>query len=242
MSGGKGSSKSSSSSKTVIDNADPLDFSDLEAKIEDLVVHLREELRGIRPGGISAEAVEDVRVVLKSGGGGGGGGGGGQDKGKGKGEKGGTGPKKEIVRVRDLAQVVQRGRTMVVMAGEKEHLKPLTSALASSPLSLTPLPPSPSSLAESIFEVHIPIPPTTQESRHAAINTVTERGKHADFNLREARGSEKKRLRQLKLKGVMGPDLNRKAELMLDKVAEKGAERLKGVVEEKRRGLGGGGA
>ncbi len=90
-----------------------------------IIENLREEVRNIKAGGVNVEAVEDARVVLKSGGGGGG------DAGvKGaKGRIGGNGPKgggggggggKEIVQVKDLCQVVPRGRLLVLMVGEKE--------------------------------------------------------------------------------------------------------------------------
>lgn len=59
---------------------------------------MREEIRRIKPGGVDVQAVEEVRVTLK------------------KGAKGG----KDVVRVGELAQVVPRGRVLVLLVGEKE--------------------------------------------------------------------------------------------------------------------------
>ncbi|KAL8732643.1 MAG: hypothetical protein Q9166_002618 [cf. Caloplaca sp. 2 TL-2023] len=226
--GGKGNSKNTvavNASKTSHDNTDPTDFSSLQTEIDSIVEKLREEIRNIKAGGINIEAVEDARVIMKSGGGGG----------------------KQMVRVRDLCQVVPRGRVLVLMVGEKAHIKSLTSTLSSPPLNLTPQSPSshtspnstqsPTSSQQSL-ELHIPIPPTTTESRLSALNLVSTRGEHALFALREERGAQKKRLRQLELARKIGPDMLRRAERKLEKVNEGGMGTVKKVVEERRRALG----
>ncbi|KAI4184588.1 MAG: hypothetical protein L6R41_004642 [Letrouitia leprolyta] len=193
-----------------------MDFSAFEREIEKIVEGLRDEVRRIRPGGLSVEDVENVKVTLKKA----------NDKGQ-----------KMVVKVGEMAQVVARGRTMVVLVGEKEHTKPLLTALSSSPLSINPLPPSPT----TPFELHIPIPPTTTESRQTAIAQVSAKGKKALFALREARGAEKKRLNALKLGNKVGPDMLRRGETELERVNEKGVGEVKKVVEGGRRGLGDGG-
>ena len=87
----------------------PTNFSAFETEISKIVDHLRDEFRYIKAGGINVEAVEDARVLLKTGGGG-----------KGSSTKPGArvpgtsrrivrtgreeGPK-EVVRVRELCQV-----------------------------------------------------------------------------------------------------------------------------------------
>ncbi|KAL8897473.1 MAG: hypothetical protein Q9192_002549, partial [Flavoplaca navasiana] len=71
--GGKGSSKNTlaiNASKTASDNADPTDFSAFETEISKIVDNLRDEIRYIKAGGINVEAVEDARVLLKTGDGG----------------------------------------------------------------------------------------------------------------------------------------------------------------------------
>lgn len=104
--GGKGASKrtvlvNSQKTSSFNDADDPTDFSALEAQIERIVAGLREEVKRIKPGGVDVQAVEDVRVTLKKGGS--------ADKGE-----------KEVVKVGELAQVVPRGRVLLLLVGEKE--------------------------------------------------------------------------------------------------------------------------
>lgn len=58
------------------------------------------------------------------------------------------------------------------------------------------------------------------------------------FALREARGVQKKRIRQLELSNKIRSDSARTAVKELDKVNERGVGRVKTVVEEKRKALG----
>ncbi|KAL8774800.1 MAG: hypothetical protein Q9209_000739 [Squamulea sp. 1 TL-2023] len=244
--GGKGASKNTvavNAAKSAGDNADPTDFSALENEISKIVENLMEEVRIIKPGGVNIEAVEDAKVVLK-----------GVDrvdggkkkilKGRVRGpvREGGGGGVKVVVKVRDLCQVVPKGRTLILMVGEKEHVKPITTAISAAPLSLTPQSPpasmTSSSSSQQALEIHIPIPPTTGESRSNALNLVSQKGESALFALREARGVQKKRLRQLDLSGKIRPDLLRTAEKKLEKVNEGGVARVKQVVEEKKKRLG----
>ncbi|KAL8812420.1 MAG: hypothetical protein Q9223_007296, partial [Gallowayella weberi] len=64
------------------------------------------------------------------------------------------------------------------------------------------------------------------------------RGESALFALREARGAQKKILRQLQLAKKVGPDRLNRAERELEKVNEGGVGKVKKVVEEKRKALG----
>ena len=102
---------------------DPYDFTTLEKDIADGAQRLRDELTKIRVGGhVGVESVGALRVVLKDLGG--------RheavptvDKHKGRG-KHAVGEKKggsdESIRLEELAQVLQRGRTLVLMVGEAE--------------------------------------------------------------------------------------------------------------------------
>ncbi len=136
--------------------------------------------------------------------------------------------------------------------GAIQHIKPITMALAAAPLSLTPVSASSSSSLSSSttpssatssssqqsLEIHIPIPPTTGESRQAALNLVSGKGETALFALREARGVQKKRIRQLELSGKIGLEKAKKAVRELEGVNQGGVGRVKMIVEEKRRVLG----
>ncbi|KAG7005935.1 hypothetical protein G7Y79_00017g043170 [Physcia stellaris] len=163
--------------------------------------------------------------------------------GKGRGGEGG----RQVVRLGDVGQVVPRGRVVVVMVGEKEHVKYISSALQSSPLSLQVLTPSPppnsgsgASSSNQQLEIHIPVPPTTTESRQAASAQATAKGDAALSALNQARAVQKKRLRALSLARKVGPDELKRAEKEMEKI-NKEAEGVVGrIVEEKKRGLMGG--
>ncbi|KAL9018989.1 MAG: hypothetical protein Q9185_003731 [Variospora sp. 1 TL-2023] len=224
--GGKKASKNTVSvnaqkTSSLDDSTDPNDFSALEANIEKIVTGLRDDVRRIKPGGVDVEAVGEIRVALKKAGG--------------SAVKGGKERRKDMVKVGELAQVVPRGRVLVLLVGEKEHIKPLSTALAASPLALNALPPS---STHTPLELHIPIPPTTTESRQTALALVSAKGESALFALREARGAQKKRLRQLKLAAKVGPDKLHRAEKELEKVTERGVVEVKKVVEAGRKALG----
>ncbi|KAL9051350.1 MAG: hypothetical protein Q9206_004739, partial [Seirophora lacunosa] len=228
--GGKKASKNTVSvnadKTSSLDYANPSDFSALEANIETIVAGLRDNVKRIKPGGVDVEAVGDVRVTLKKPGGSS------SSSSSSSSDKGGKGAR-DVVKVGELAQVVPRGRVLVLLVGEKEHVRPLTTALAASPLALNAQPPS----THAPLELHIPIPPTTTESRHAALSAVSAKGEAALFALREARGAQKKRLRQLKLAAKVGPDSMRRAEKELEKVNERGVAEVKKVVEAGRKAL-----
>jgi len=115
-----------------------------------------------------------------------------------------------------------------------KHLKPVTTALTAA-LSITPsTPPS----SAPLLELHLPIPPTTAESRAEAQKEAASRGEAALAALREARGAQKKKLRALGLAKVVGPDEMFKAEKELERVNEAGVGECRRVVEERRRAVG----
>ena len=122
--GGKRASKNTvgiNAAKTASDNADPTDFSALETQIATIEETLRAEVRNIRPGGVNIEAVEEAKVRLKV-----------RDGTVGQGRRvlqgrvkgpmrvGGGGGPREIVKLKELCQVVLRGRMLILMVGEKE--------------------------------------------------------------------------------------------------------------------------
>lgn len=94
-----------------MDHADPSDFSVLEANIETIVAGLRDNVKRIKPGGVDVEAVGEVRVTLKKPGG--------SSSSSSSSDKGGKGAR-DVVKVGELAQVVPRGRVLVLLVGEKE--------------------------------------------------------------------------------------------------------------------------
>ncbi|KAL6715985.1 hypothetical protein ACLMJK_006947 [Lecanora helva] len=223
-----------SSKRTVPLNAsktqdlDPFDFTDYEAAVTQAQERLKTELARVKAGGRDLESIEGIRVRLRGEKGGKGDGGGG-----GKGEKG----KGEVVTVGDVASVVRRGRNIAVIAGEKDLLPPLHTAL-SSPQSHTPLSPTPS--PTDPLTLLIPLPPPTTESRHQASTAAHKKGEEALFALREARGMQRKRLRAMELGRRVGPDEMRRAERELERRNGEAGEGVRGCVGDVRRGIEGG--
>ena len=90
------------------------------------------------------------------------------------------------------------------------------------------------------MEIHVPIPPTTTESRQAASAQATAKGEAALFALNQARAAQKKRLRALSLARKVGPDDLKRAEKEMEKI-NKDSEAVMGkMVDEKKRALMGG--
>ena len=102
---------------------DPYDFTTLEENITNATQRLRDELTKIRVGGrVGVESVSSLRVSL-TGRGGKSEAGSRVDKLKGRGKNGvgnTQGGRDETLRLEELAQVMQRGRTLVLMVGEEE--------------------------------------------------------------------------------------------------------------------------
>jgi len=93
---------------------DAHDFSGFQHEIDKATDYLKSELSKLRAGGLDLEAIEALRVNLGT-----------SDRAKGGGSKkdgprsGGKG-KSDTVKLGDVAQVVPRGRIVVIMVGEKE--------------------------------------------------------------------------------------------------------------------------
>ncbi|KAF7871471.1 hypothetical protein EAF04_003578 [Stromatinia cepivora] len=203
------SSENSSSSSAAEEN-DPFDFSTLQAGIDKSLEKLKNDLGKLRTGGrFNPEVLEGLRVKL------------GKDA-------------KESFRLGDLAQVLPKGgRSVVVLVGEKDHIKPILSTIQSSPtLSLQPVPDPQNPLA-----LNIPIPPPTKESRDAALQAASKAGELANNGVRNARGAMQKKLRAMEVKKTVRPDDSKKAHKEMEKVVEKGNGEVKKLVEAARKGM-----
>ncbi|MCJ1310893.1 hypothetical protein MMC25_004561 [Agyrium rufum] len=235
--------KTSSTPKAPEARDDPYDFSELEARITRIVESLKGALAELKPGGrFNVQLLEDLRVsVVGSGGVGDGSGSGGKGRGK-KGaagkegeEGGGGGERRASYKLADLAQVVPKGgRAVVVYVGEEEHLKPITSAILSSPWSLNPQP-SPT----GPLELSIQIPPPTAESRKQTLEEAKKMGQQAEHSVRQARGAQQKRLRAMQVARSAGPDDLKKAGDRMEKIAEAAQGEVKRVMEGARKVLDG---
>ncbi|KAH9843350.1 ribosome recycling factor [Teratosphaeria destructans] len=206
----KQSSPSSSSGKGSAASDDPFDFSALEADIAAAIDRLKTDLSKLRAGGrFNSEVLENLRVQP---------------------EKGSS----QTVKLNDLAQVIPKGRIVQILVGETEHLKPITSAIQSSNLSLNP---QPDPTGANPLLLIINIPPPTAESRKAAVNEASKAGDKAGTSVRDARGKQQRKLRALQLGKTVRPDDLKKAGVQMEKVVEKGAAEVKKIVDGARKML-----
>ncbi|KAJ5779051.1 hypothetical protein N7457_006771 [Penicillium paradoxum] len=175
---------------------DPFDLSQLHHGISTAVARLKDDLSKLRAGGrFNTAILESLRVHLSK-------------------------DSRESVKLGDLAQVVPKGGRMVtILAAEEDHLKPLTSAIISSNLSLTPQPD-----AQNALQLNIPIPPPTKESR--------------DKNIQAAKQAfEKAASVDLQKKKLARPDDVRKAHDQMEKVTDQGQKEVKDAFEAAKKTL-----
>ncbi|TGO36524.1 hypothetical protein BHYA_0122g00170 [Botrytis hyacinthi] len=200
---------SSTSSSSAAEDNDPFDFSTLQAGIDKSLEKLKNDLGKLRTGGrFNPEVLEGLRVKL------------GKDA-------------KESFRLGDLAQVMPKGgRSVLVLVGEKDHIKPILSTIQSSTLSLQPTPDPHNPLA-----LNIPIPPPTKESRDSALQAASKAGEIASNGVRNARGAMQKKLRAMEVKKTVRPDDSKKAHKEMEKVVEKGNGEVKKIVDAARKGM-----
>ncbi|KGO65719.1 Ribosome recycling factor [Penicillium italicum] len=196
----KKASASASSSEPVETSSapseDPFDLSHLHNGISTAIVRLKDDLSKLRAGGrFNTAILETLRVQLSK-------------------------DSKDSVRLGDLAQVVPKGGRMVtLLVAEEDHLKPLTSAIVSSNLSLTPQPDPHNSL-----QLNISIPPPTKESR--------------DKNIQAAKQAfEKAAGIDMQKKKLARPDDVRKAHDQMEKVTDQGQKEVKDAFELAKKTL-----
>ncbi|KAH8592103.1 ribosome recycling factor-domain-containing protein [Bisporella sp. PMI_857] len=189
---------------------DPFDFSTLEAGIEKVLEKLKNDLSKLRTGGrFNPELLENVRVQLVK-------------------------DVKGTERLGDLAQVLPKGgRTVMVLVGERDHVKPIVSAIqGSKDLNLQP-----QVDPHNASQLNIPIPPPTKESRDLAVAAAGKAGEQASLGVKNARAVMQKRLRAMELKKTVRPDDLKKAHKEVEKLVEKGTGDVKKTVEAARKGM-----
>lgn len=116
----------------------------------------------------------------------------------------------------------------------QQHIKPVSSAIQSSTLSLTP---QPDPTGANSLLLLLNIPPPTADSRRAAVQEATKAGDKAGTSVRDARGKQQKKLRALQLNKTARPDDLKKAGAQMEKVVEKGAAEVKRIVDSAKKVL-----
>ncbi|KAL2869921.1 ribosome-recycling factor [Aspergillus lucknowensis] len=188
---------------------DPLDLSQLETGIATAVSRLKDELAKLRVGGrLSPETIEGLRVDLSKG-------------------------AKEMARLGELAQVVPKGGRMIaVLVSEESYLKPISSAILSSNLSLAPQPEP-----HHPLQLNIPIPPPTKESRDRTVLAAKAAMEKASGSVRDSRGIVHKRLQDSVKRKIARPDDARKSQDKMEKLAEKGQKEVRDMFEAAKKAM-----
>ncbi|OCK73817.1 ribosome recycling factor [Lepidopterella palustris CBS 459.81] len=197
------------SPRTPTDEA--YDLSMLESGILKAIERLTHDLSQLRSGGrFNPDVVENLKVQLGKGGGG-----------------------KEVVRLKDLAQVVPKGRLLNVIVGEKDQVKPVSSAIAASPHNLVPQQPPP----DSPLTIPVLIPPPTGESRRAALDAAQKAADTATTAVQDARAAHHKKLRKFQVDKSVRPDDIQKAHKNMEEVVKKGIAEVKRIADGLKRVL-----
>lgn len=202
-------------------------MAELESSILKAIEKLTHDLAQLRSGGrLNPEIVESLKVQL-----------------------GTAGQGKETVRLGDIAQVVPRGRVLNVICGDDavskrprrnqslltipQHIKPITTAIAASPHSLTPLAPEQS----NPLTIQVPLPPPTGDTRREAIEAAKKAAEKADAMLQRARQDHNKLVRKYELNKDVRPDDVQKAKKRMEDVVKKGHEEVKRIADGAKRVL-----
>lgn len=113
-------------------------------------------------------------------------------------------------------------------------MKPVSSAIQSSSLSLTPQP-DPTGANPLLLVINIP--PPTADSRKAVVAEAAKAGDKAATAVKDARGKQQKKLRAMQLDKSARPDELKKAGALMEKVVEKGSAEVKKVVDSAKKVL-----
>ncbi|KAH8701148.1 ribosome recycling factor-domain-containing protein [Talaromyces proteolyticus] len=189
--------------------SDPFDLTQLHNGISDAIARLKEDLHKLRSGGrFNPEVLENLRVSLSK-------------------------NSNETIKLGELAQVVPKGgRSVAIIVGEEDLIKPVNSAIIASNLSLTPQPDQ-----HNALQLNVPIPPPTKESREQAIKTAKLAMEKAANSVKSSRAGIHKKLQDMQKKKEARPDDIRKAHDQMEKVVEKAQKDIKDVVEMARKTL-----
>lgn len=116
----------------------------------------------------------------------------------------------------------------------RQQVKPISSAIQGSNLSLTP---QPDPTGQNPLLLVINIPPPTADSRRAAVAEATKAEGKAATAVRDARGKMQKKLNGMKNNKAVRPDDLKKAGTGMEKVVEKGQGEVKRVADGSRKML-----
>jgi ribosome recycling factor len=114
-----------------------------------------------------------------------------------------------------------------------QHIKPITTAIAASPHSLTPLAPE----QNNPLTIQVPLPPPTGDTRRDAIESAKKASEKADAMVQRARQDHNKLIRKYELNKEVRPDDIQKAKKRMEEVIKKGHEEVKRIADGAKRVL-----
>ncbi|XPS92435.1 ribosome-recycling factor [Ascochyta lentis] len=190
---------------------DIYDMAELEASILKAIEKLTHNLGQLRSGGrLNPDIVENLKVQL-----------------------GTAGQGKETLRLGDIAQVVPRGRVLNIICGDDAHIKPVTTAIAASPHSLTPLAPE----QNNPLTIQVPLPPPTGDTRRDAIEAAKKAAEKADAMVQRARQEHNKLVRKYEVNRDVRPDDVQKSKKRMEEVVKKGHDEVKRITDGAKKVL-----
>lgn len=111
-------------------------------------------------------------------------------------------------------------------------MKPISSAIISSTLSLTP-----QQDPHNPFQLNIPIPPPTKESREQTVQVAKVAMEKAMTAVRDVRGTVHKRLQNAQKKKTSTPDQVHKTHDQMEKITEKAQKDIRSFFESSKKAL-----
>ncbi|KAF2460410.1 ribosome recycling factor-domain-containing protein [Lineolata rhizophorae] len=183
------------------------DLSNMESGILHALERLTHNLAQLRSGGrFNPEHIENMKVALTKG-------------------------AKERIKIKELAQVVPKGRTVLVVVGEQAHVKPIMATIGASEYSLVPQPPSP----HNPTTITVNVPPPTGEAREKALRQAHDFGEKALFAIREARGKHHKKIRAAEVAREVRPDDAKRATKEMDDLVKRQNAEVKRIVDSAKK-------
>lgn len=116
-----------------------------------------------------------------------------------------------------------------------QFVRPISSAIQSSNLNLTPQPDQ-----HNAQQLNINLPPPTTESRKQAVQAAQKSAELANDAIRNARGAHHKTLRAMQVAKTARPDDVKKAGEKMEKFVEAGTGEVKKIVDSAKKVLEGG--
>ncbi|KAI5299146.1 hypothetical protein KEM56_003487 [Ascosphaera pollenicola] len=209
-----GGKDKASSSSAVADDAADLGFAELQKSLDDALARMKDDIAKLRTGGTGGRfnpaLIEQLRVPI--------------DK----------STKKDAAQPRlgDLAQVIPKGgRTVAILLGDETHAKPISSAIASSNLSLNA-----QQDPHNPLQLTVPIPPPTRESRDAAVKEAKAAMEKATQGIKNARAATNKRIKEMGQKKRIQPDALHAGLKEMERMVQAGTRGVREAWEAAQRG------